>query len=50
MTVAIIGQILSVVMAFAIGITGRQSTWLGSFIKVAAYNFQASRINWKQKF
>jgi NitT/TauT family transport system permease protein len=41
MTVAVIGQILSVVMAFVIGITGRQSTWLGSFIKVAAYNFQA---------
>ena len=41
MTVALIGQILSVIMAFAIGITGRQSTWLGSFIKVAAYNFQA---------
>lgn len=41
MTVAVIGQILSVIMAFVIGITGRQSTWLGSFIKVAAYNFQA---------
>ena len=41
MTVAIIGQILSVIMAFVIGILGRQSTWLGSFIKVAAYNIQA---------
>ena len=41
MSVAIIGQILSVAMALCIGITGRQSTWLGSFIKVAAYNFQA---------
>ena len=41
MTVAIIGQIVSVVMAFVIGIIGRQSTWLGSFIKVAAYNIQA---------
>lgn len=41
MSVAVIGQILSVILAFAIGITGRQSTWLGSFIKVAAYNFQA---------
>lgn len=41
MTVAIVGQILSVIMAFVIGITGRQSTWLGSFIKVAAYNIQA---------
>ncbi len=41
MTVAVIGQILSVIMAFVIGILGRQSTWLGSFIKVAAYNIQA---------
>ena len=41
MAVAVIGQILSVFMALFIGITGRQSTWLGSFIKVAAYNFQA---------
>jgi len=41
MTVAVIGQIISVVMAFTIGIIGRQSTWLGSFIKVAAYNIQA---------
>ncbi len=41
MNVAVIGQILSVIMAFVIGITGRQSTWIGSFIKVAAYNFQA---------
>ena len=41
MTVAIIGQILSVIMAFVIGIIGRQSTWFGSFIKVAAYNIQA---------
>jgi len=40
MFVAIIGQILSVVMAFVIGILGRQSTWFGSFIKVAAYNIQ----------
>jgi NitT/TauT family transport system permease protein len=41
MTVAVIGQVFSVIMAFVIGITGRQSTWLGSFIKVAAFNFQA---------
>jgi NitT/TauT family transport system permease protein len=41
MSVAVIGQVLSVIMALVIGITGRQSTWLGSFIKVAAYNFQA---------
>ena len=41
MSVAVIGQILSVIMAFVIGITGRQSTWFGSFIKVAAFNIQA---------
>ncbi|MFV0437922.1 MAG: ABC transporter permease [Desulfopila sp.] len=41
MIVAVIGQVISVVMAFTIGIIGRQSTWLGSFIKVAAYNIQA---------
>lgn len=41
MAVAVIGQVISVIMALAIGIAGRQSTWLGSFIKVAAYNFQA---------
>ncbi len=41
MAVAVIGQVLAVLMAIGIGIAGRQSTWLGSFIKVAAYNFQA---------
>lgn len=41
LTVAVIGQILSVILAFAIGIAGRRSTWFGSFIKVAAYNIQA---------
>ena len=39
--VAVLGQIISIVMAFLVGITGRQATWLGSFIKVAAYNVQA---------
>ncbi len=41
MSVAVIGQIFSVILAFVIGISGRQSTWFGSFIKVAAYNIQA---------
>ena len=41
MSVAIIGQIISVIMAFVIGILGRQSTWIGSFIKVAAFNIQS---------
>ena len=41
LSVAVIGQIASIVMAFIVGITGRQATWFGSFIKVAAYNVQA---------
>ncbi len=39
--VAVIGQGISIIMAAAVGILGRKSTWLGSFIKVAAYNVQA---------
>lgn len=39
--VAVIGQIVSIFLAFLIGVLGRQTTWLGSFIKVAAYNVQA---------
>ncbi len=41
LAVAVIGQGISVVMAATVGILGRKSTWLGSFIKVAAYNVQA---------
>jgi len=41
LAVAIVGQITSIVLALAVGITGRQATWFGSFIKVAAYNVQA---------
>ncbi len=41
LSVAVIGQITSIIMAFIVGITGRQATWFGSFIKVAAYNVQA---------
>ena len=41
MTVAIVGQVISIVLALLVGITGRQATWFGSFIKVAAYNVQA---------
>ena len=40
-TVAVIGQVLSIAMALAVGIAGRRATWFGSFIKVAAYNVQA---------
>ncbi|WP_369688311.1 ABC transporter permease [Desulfatitalea tepidiphila] len=39
--VAIIGQIFSIMLAFIVGILGRKTTWLGSLIKVAAYNIQA---------
>ena len=39
--VAIIGQVLSIILALVVGIVGRQATWFGSFIKVAAYNVQA---------
>ena len=41
LSVAVIGQILSIILALVIGIVGRQATWFGSFIKVAAYNVQA---------
>jgi NitT/TauT family transport system permease protein len=38
--VAVIGQVLSIVMALAVGVAGRRATWFGSFIKVAAFNVQ----------
>ncbi len=41
MSIAIIGQVLSICLAVLIGIVGRQTTWFGSFVKVAAYNVQA---------
>jgi len=41
MTVAIVGQLISILLALLVGISGRQATWFGSFIKVAAYNVQA---------
>jgi NitT/TauT family transport system permease protein len=40
-SVAVIGQVISIIMATLVGILGRQTTWFGSFIKVAAYNVQA---------
>lgn len=39
--VAVVGQVISVCLALAVGIIGRQATWFGSFVKVAAYNIQA---------
>ena len=41
LSVAIIGQVASIFLALLVGILGRQTTWFGSFIKVAAYNVQA---------
>ncbi len=39
--VTVLGQCLSIIMAFTVGIAGRKSSWAGSFIKVTAYNIQA---------
>jgi NitT/TauT family transport system permease protein len=41
LSVAVVGQVVSVTLALAVGIIGRQTTWFGSFVKVAAYNVQA---------
>ncbi|MBF0235454.1 MAG: ABC transporter permease, partial [Desulfamplus sp.] len=41
LSVTLLGQIISIFMAFAVGIAGRKSSWTGSFIKVTAYNIQA---------
>ncbi len=39
--VAILGHLLSICMATVVGIIGRLTIWIGSFIRVAAYNIQA---------
>ena len=41
MSVTVLGQCVSIILAFAVGISGRKSSWVGSFIKVTAYNIQA---------
>lgn len=41
LSVAIIGHILSIGLATIVGIIGRLTTWVGSLIKIAAYNIQA---------
>ncbi|MFZ0133669.1 MAG: ABC transporter permease subunit [Desulfobacterales bacterium] len=41
LAVAVVGQVLAIFIALLVGIAGRQATWFGSFIKVAAYNVQA---------
>ena len=40
-SVAVVGQLLSIVLASIVGIAGRRTSWLGTFVKVAAYNIQA---------
>ena len=39
--VAVIGQIISVFLAFIVGIGARKESFVGTFIKAAAYNIQA---------
>ena len=41
LSVAIIGHLLSICLATIVGILGRLTLWIGSFIRVAAYNIQA---------
>ncbi len=41
LSVAIIGQVISICLALIVGVAGRRTTWFGSFIKAAAYNIQA---------
>lgn len=41
LSVTVLGQVISIFMAFSVGIAGRKSSWIGSFIKVTAYNIQA---------
>ena len=41
LSVAILGHLLSIGLATIIGIIGRLTLWIGSFIRVAAYNIQS---------
>lgn len=41
MGIAVIGHLISILLAFAVGIAGRGRSWVGSLIKAAAYNIQA---------
>jgi NitT/TauT family transport system permease protein len=41
LSVAVVGQLLSIALALMVGIVGRRTSWFGSFVKVAAYNIQA---------
>jgi NitT/TauT family transport system permease protein len=39
--VAVLGHILSICLATLVGIIGRLTAWIGSFIRIAAFNIQA---------
>jgi NitT/TauT family transport system permease protein len=41
LSVAIVGHLISICLAMAVGIAARLTTWTGSFIKMASYNIQA---------
>ena len=41
LSIAIFGHLLSICLATIVGIIGRLTIWIGSFIRVAAYNIQA---------
>jgi len=41
LAVAILGHILAICLATTVGIIGRLTIWVGSFMRVAAYNIQA---------
>ncbi len=41
LSVTVLGQGISIFMAFFVGILGRKSSWAGSMIRVTAYNIQA---------
>ena len=41
MAVAVLGHFLSILLATLVGIVGRLNLWMGSFIRVAAFNIQA---------
>ncbi|MFZ3048315.1 MAG: ABC transporter permease subunit [Desulfatirhabdiaceae bacterium] len=39
--IAVIGHVISIVLAFSVGILGGQKSWAGALVKTAAYNIQA---------
>ena len=41
LSVAIVGHMLSICLATTVAIIGRKANWVGSFIKMGAYNIQA---------